>query len=247
MRGLAVRAGAVAGTVVLLVCAVPARGQDGLGTVEGTVLLSGPAPRNRLIPMGADPNCLMINAGKKIRQETVVADEEGRLANVLVQLEGSSLPRSAPVSPVSTTPLVVSQEGCMYRPRVSAARIGQTLKVVNLDDTLHNVHARSDQGTDFNVSQPLTGMEHEFELTRPEILRLRCEVHPWMESYVAVLDHPWFAVTGTDGAFSIENVPPGSHTVVIWHERFGESRQEVQVPPAETVRIELTFAPATAE
>ena len=236
---------ALAVALPLLAVAAPITGQESPGAVEGTVLLNGPAPRNRLIPMGADPNCLMINAGKKVRHEHVLADAEGRLANVLVRLEGSAAPQPAPAPGAA---LVIEQQGCMYRPRVAAARVGQMLRIVNRDDTLHNVHSQSDQGTDFNVSQPLAGMEHEIELKNPEIvLHLRCEVHPWMESYVAVLEHSWFAVTGADGAFSLENVPPGSHTVVTWHERFGEARQVVQVSSGETTRVELSYSPETAQ
>ncbi len=207
------------------------------GTIEGKVVFDGRPRRNPLISMGADPNCLSINAGKKVVQELVALHPDKSVGNVLVHLTGD-IPYSGAAP---SEALTIVQEGCTYHPRVAAAMTGQTLAVRNKDSTLHNIHTQSDAGNSFNVGQPKAGMEYEHKLRGEEILRLKCDVHPWMTGFVGVKSHPYFAVTGDGGTFKIEGVPAGSYTIEAWQERLGVVEQTVEVKDGETTTVDFTY------
>lgn len=207
------------------------------GTIKGHIRLAGKAPGNPIIRMGMDPMCSQINAGKRVVQETVVASLDGSLANVFVSLQGSF-----PRAPLPTEPVTIDQRACVYSPRVVGMRLGQSLLVRNSDALLHNVHGLSAHGNGFNVSQPTAGMVQTFRpATEEMMLRIKCDVHSWMTSYVGVVGHPYFAVTGSGGTFEIANVPAGTHTIQSWHERFGVLTQTVHVRGGATATVELTF------
>lgn len=211
--------------------------QPGSGAISGRVHLTGPSPGNPIIRMGADPLCSRLNRGTRVAQEAVVASVDGALANVFITLDGSFPETAAPTSAIT-----LDQAGCVYFPRVVGVRVGQPLAVRNSDQLMHNVHGVSAADNGFNVSQPTAGMAQEFPMTGEEtMLRLRCDVHSWMTAYVGVVSHPYFAVSGTDGAFNLVGVPPGTYTVRIWHERFGELTQTVRVGPGETTMIDFGF------
>ncbi len=209
------------------------------GTIEGKVIYTGKAGRNPLIRMGADPNCLTINAGKKVVQDMVSLNEDGSVDKVFVHIvDDVAYDGGAPAEPI-----LVEQEGCIYHPRISGAVTGQTMKIRNNDSTLHNIHTNSDAGNSFNVGQPKAGMEHDHKLRGTEVmLRLKCDVHPWMVGYVGIKSHPYFAVTGDGGAFTIENVPAGSYTVQAWQERLGAFDQTIEVKDGETTTVEFSIA-----
>jgi hypothetical protein len=212
------------------------------GTLKGHVRLNGTPPGNAVIRMAVDPMCSKLNAGKRPVQETVVASADGSLANVFVKLDGTF-----PPTPVPSTPVVIDQAGCLYIPRVVGARVGQTLQVRNSDRLLHNVHAQSTHANSFNVGQPLAGASYDFRLRDEEtMLRLGCDIHRWMTSYVGVVNHPYFAVSSVTGAFEIASVPPGSYTVQAWHEQFGTISQAVRVRAEATTSLDLAFTPAAS-
>jgi len=209
----------------------------GVGTIKGRVLFTGTAIRNPLIGMGADPNCVKINAGTKVNQEIVIVNPNGTLANVLVAIVGE-----VPGAAVPKTPLVIEQKGCVYHPRMSAAMVGQKLHIINNDDTLHNITGVSQKGNRFSLAQPTAGMTFDFTLKDPEILMLvRCQIHKWMLGYIGVVSNPFFDVTQADGAFTLRNVPVGKYTVETWHERYGRQRKEVEVSDGGTAVVDLTY------
>ena len=72
---------------------------------------------------------------------------------------------------------------------------------------------------------------------------MQCDVHPWMRAALGVVDHPYFAVTGLDGAFTLGRVPAGQYTLAAWHPRLGKRQQEIEVAAGATTRVEITFAP----
>jgi hypothetical protein len=227
------------GTVIAIFAAgvlLSVSAQSG-GTIAGHVKLTGAAPPNAVIKMGADPNCLKINAGKRVVQQTVVRAEDGGLMNAFVNVQGSFPQAAAP--PASA---VIEQQGCVYHPRVQGARVGQTLEVKNSDATLHNIHSMSTKGNDFNVGQPLPGMVYKYQLKSEEVmLHVKCDVHSWMTGYVAVVLHPYFAVTDAPGAFTIANVPAGKQTVQVWHEQYGTLTQTVDVKAGGTTAVEFAY------
>jgi plastocyanin len=208
----------------------------GRGTIKGHVKLTGKLPGNPVIRMGMDPMCAKANAGKQVVQETVMAALDGSLANVFVSLEGTF-----PPTPVSSEPVVIDQRACVYRPRVVGARVGQTLQVRNSDDLIHNVHSLTEKGNAFNISEPKAGMVQSFKLKDAEILRIKCDVHRWMTTYVGIVGNPYFAVSNDGGNFEIANVPPGSYTIRAWHELYGPVTQRVAVRAGATATINFSY------
>ena len=136
------------------------------GTIEGHVKLTGAAPANPLIRMGRDPICAKLNQGKRPVQEIVVRAEDGGLANAFVEVEGSF-----PSTPVPADPVVINQRNCMYVPRVVGARVGQTLRLINSDTLLHNLHSISAKGNEFNETQPHSDMVFNYKLKAEETMR----------------------------------------------------------------------------
>jgi len=213
------------------------------GTIKGHIRLSGEEPGNPVIRMGRDPMCAAINKGKQVVQEAVVASLDGSLANVFVRLQGT-----LPATPVPNEPVTLDQRACVYVPRVMGIRVGQTLQVRNDDELLHNVHSLSTKNNTFNVSEPKAGMVQQFKMKDEEVmLRIKCDVHSWMTTYVGIVSHPYFAVSGAAGTFEIPNVPAGSYSIVAWQERYGEKTQMVRVNPGATTTVEFVYqSPATS-
>jgi plastocyanin len=211
--------------------------QSGGGTIEGHVKLTGTPPRNAPIAMGADPNCLKINAGKRVVQERVLKATDGGLGNVFVHVQGAFPQSSAPSASV-----VIDQQGCIYHPRIQGARVGQTLEVKNSDQTLHNVHSLTTKNNAFNRGQPQAGMVFKFPLKAEEVmLHIKCDVHPWMVGYIGVVTHPYFGVTDPTGAFTIANVPSGKQTVQVWHELYGPLTQTVDVKAGAATTADFSY------
>jgi len=143
------------------------------------------------------------------------------------------------------------QQGCVYLPRIQGARVGQTLEVKNSDQTLHNIHSLTTKSNAFNTGQPRAGMVFKFQLKAEEVmLRLKCDVHPWMVGHVGVVSHPYFAMTDATGTFTIANVPAGKHPVQVWHERYGPLTQTVDVKAGATMSVDFSYTgdekPSTA-
>jgi len=232
-------AAAAAATLVTFgITSTPIAGQAGNGTIAGHVKYTGPTPVNPIIRMGADPRCNKLYVGKRPTAPTFVVGTDGAFANVLVNLDGSF-----PATPVPATPAVLGQKDCQYAPRVLGARIGQTLQVTNEDPTEHNVHSLSKAGNDFNRTQLINGKPFDFTLKAGELLRITCDSHTWMTAYVGIFDNPYFAVSGTDGSFTIANVPAGKQTVKALHEVMGMQTQMVDVQAGKTTTVDFTFAP----
>jgi plastocyanin len=207
------------------------------GTIKGHVKLSGKLPGNPVIRMGMDPKCAQANAGKRVVQEAVAAALDGSLANVFVHLQGTF-----PATPVPAEPVVIDQRACVYVPRMVGARVGQTLQVKNSDDLLHNVHGLSAKNNSFNISEPKAGMVQNFKLKDEEVmLRIKCDVHSWMTTYVGIVTNPYFAVTGEGGTFQIPNVPAGTYTILTWHERYGPQMQSVRVRAGATTTVDFVY------
>ena len=235
-RALAVAALVAAGLAVphpsTFVAAAPAAN----GTIKGRTVLAGTPPGNPMIRMGVDPACRAASKNPKPVQEIVVVSPDGGLANVFVKLAGTF-----PATPVPSGAVVIDQAGCVYAPRVVGARTGQKLRVRNSDRLLHNVHSQS-QVNAFNVGQPTAGVANDFVLkAEPGMLRIGCDIHRWMTTYVGVVDHPYFDVSSQEGAFDIENVPAGTYQLQAWHERFGTLTETIRVPSGGTATVTLTF------
>ena len=246
MRSFVIICVAAICAVAVSSCRKPADLEDGpavspaaRGSVRGHVRIDGPVPANDVIRMNADPMCNKANGGQRVPDEGVAAAADGSLANVFVELVGDF-----PDTPVPAEPVSIVQRGCMYRPRVIGLRVGQALQIRNSDDGLHNVDGVSTERDDFNVSQPLSGMTNTFHPRDPGILRLKCDVHTWMVAFVGVVAHPFFAVTGADGAFTLRDVPEGAYSVRTWHERVGTITAPVRVEGGHDANVDIVYRDA---
>ncbi|HEX7829271.1 MAG TPA: carboxypeptidase regulatory-like domain-containing protein [Thermoanaerobaculia bacterium] len=204
-------------------------------TVAGLVKFEGTAPKMPPTPMNADPTCASQHPTTPTSEEVVVG-AGGELANVLVYVE------NGPATPVPG-PAMLDQKGCMYSPHVSAVQAGQVVKIKNSDPTLHNVHAMPKVNSQFNEGQPVQNMvaDKKFDKVEPAPFVIKCDVHGWMKSYMAVLPNSYHSVSQTNGTFSIANLPPGNYTLVAWHEKYGSQKQQVTVGAKETKQVTFTF------
>jgi len=210
--------------------------QGGTGTITGHVKLTGPAPGNPIIRMGMDPMCAKLNAGKRPIQEFVVVSDNGGLANAFVDLQGNFPNSAAPAAPVT-----LEQRNCVYTPRVVGARAGGTLRIVSNDNLAHNVHSGGAVNP-FNFTEQKAGASRDITLKGPDVMmRVGCDIHSWMVAYVGVETHSYYAVSGGDGTFKIANVPPGKRTIRVWHERFGQLTQTVNVAAGQTANVEFAY------
>jgi plastocyanin len=206
-------------------------------TLKGIVRFDGKAPLAKPISMSADPVCAKQHPTPVMTQE-VMADGKGGLQNVIVYVaEGLGDQKFDPPA----QPIVVEQKGCMYAPHVMAVRANQTLQVVNEDQTSHNIHPQPVNNREWNKAEP-PGTKMEETFAREEIaIPVKCNLHPWMKSYIAVFKHPFFAVTAKDGSFDLSNLPPGTYTIKAWHEKLGTSTQTVTIAGNETKEINFVF------
>jgi plastocyanin len=209
------------------------------GTLSGKIVFKGRKPAPKKIDMDQDAACAKLHKGGGRIDEDLMVNKDGTLANVFVYvkagLEGKRFE-------VPSTPVKLDQNGCWFQPRVLGIQTGQTLSVTNSDPVTHNVHPMARVNREWNQSQgggdpPLTR-----RFTEPEIMvPVKCNIHRWMRAWIGVLEHPYFAVTGSDGSFEIRNLPPGEYTVAAWQESLGAQEQSVKVGPSEHASVAFTF------
>jgi hypothetical protein len=210
--------------------AVPA----GRGEVRGAVTFTGAVPAAADVPPSNDPAC----EGMSTKDMSVVV-KDGKLANVLVRVRGN-VP-GAPPAPA--TPVTVDQSKCTYVPRVQGAVTGQPVAFKNSDGTLHNVRGLVGTKAAFNIAQPPSGAPVQKPVPADaEVLKLKCDVHPWMTAFVVTNPNPYFTTTGADGAFSLQGLPPGTYTVEAWHESLGTKTAEVTVKDEAPAEVSFAFS-----
>ena len=208
---------------------------SGTAAIRGTVTLTGTPPEMPLTKRDADPFC----ARTPMKDQEVVVGPGGGLQNVIVRITKGITGNYEP----PMTNVTLDQTQCMYKPRVAVIMAGQSLLVRNSDQTLHNIHGYKGTSTLFNQAEVpgLPAIAKTFKDATGEILKFKCDVHPWMTAYVGVMGHPFFAVTGPDGKYEIPKVPAGKYTVEAWHERFGTKSQEVTVEAGKPLALAFSF------
>ena len=206
------------------------------GSVSGTVALMGTAPPGQPINMSSDPYCVEQGGGST---QTVMVGANNALQNVFVYVKDGLGNLKFPVPQAA---VVLDQQKCTYLPRVFGIQAGQTLEIVNSDNTLHNIHAMPQANREFNRGQALQGMKHTHVFSVGEVMvPFKCDVHKWMNAWVGVLDHPFYGVTGASGTFDLKGLPPGTYTIEAWHEKLGTQTQTVTIGPKETKTVAFTF------
>jgi plastocyanin len=208
------------------------------GTITGQVHFQGKRPAPKMIDMSEEPACVEAHHGKAY-DESLVVDKHGDLANAFVYvksgLEGKTFA-------VPTTPVVIDQKGCWFRPRVLGIQVGQSLQVINSDPVTHNIHPMAEVNRAWNHSQGAGDPPIARKFIKPEIMiPVKCNIHSWMHAFIGVLDNPYFAVSQDDGKYAIENLPPGTYTIGVWQEKLGTQEQQVTIAPSGKAEANFTF------
>jgi plastocyanin len=213
------------------------------GVLVGRVSFQGTPPAPDRLRMQTDKSCLQGDAPNPV-DNAVLVSESGGLQNAFVYVKDGL--DAAYSFTVPAAPKILDQKGCIYTPRVVGVMTGQSLEVVNSDETLHNVHALPMANEEFNRGQRLKGERLSKTFSVPEVMvRFKCDVHGWMAAYVGVMAHPFFAVSDADGRFEINGLPPGTYTVGLWHEKFGMQEQKITIGPKDTQTLNYTVSATT--
>lgn len=204
--------------------------------IKGVVNFEGIPPQGKKLNLPS--GCQKPGEGDVYSNEVIV--HEGRVQNVLVRItkgiEGQKF------SDVPSEEVKLDQRGCMYTPRVTAARVGQKVTFINSDPIFHNVRSVTKENQKFNMAMPKKDQRETKVFTKPEIfLQTKCSVHPWMGAYVAVMEHPFYSVTNAKGEFTIPKLPVGSYTIEAWHEVFGTQTQNITVTDSGLSELVFSF------
>ncbi|MDP2654204.1 MAG: carboxypeptidase regulatory-like domain-containing protein [Candidatus Omnitrophota bacterium] len=220
-------------------------GSSWAATLTGTVKYDGTVPKFKALKMDADPVCLTHHAAE-VYPETLVLGDGNTMGNVFVHVKSGLASQNFPAP---AEEIVITQKGCQYSPHVIGVMVGQPVKILNPDGTLHNVHALSKENEEFNTAMPKYRTEMIKVFTKPEFMfPIKCDVHPWMGAWIAVMPHPFFSVTPKEGTFTIANLPAGTYEIEAWHEKLGAQKTSVTVTADETKTLDFTFSkPATKE
>ena len=218
------------------------------GTITGKVSLTGDAPAPKPIDMNADAACASKNPNA-VAEDVVVKD--GKIEYVFVYIKDGQLTDGKKIGSLSfqpsSTPVVLDQDGCHYKPHVLGIQTNQKFQVKNSDPTAHNVNVQPKGNAPWNQSQPPNAPVIEKTFTRAEtLIPVKCNQHPWMKAWIGVLKHPFYAVSREDGSFEIAGVPPGKYTVTAWHEKYGEKTMDVTVGDKGSATADFTYSPTAS-
>ena len=182
------------------------------GTLTGNVTYEGKLFKRRPIKMDQDAKCGVGQTEKALTEDFLVND--GNFENVLIWIKDAK-------GFIPTDAAKLDQKGCLYFPHILPLMAGQELVISNSDDADHNVHSMAEVNSNFNDPQAAGGAELTYKFNEPEEpFYIKCDVHPWMKTWVLVSNNPYFAVTDSEGNYSIENIPPGEYEVIAWQEKF---------------------------
>ena len=198
---------------------------DETGTITGQVMWEGERPEPKKDLAMDDPKttegCKHGEGGALDKKDdTVLIDEKGGVANVVLTIEVKDFERTVP-----TDPILFDQEGCRFKPHVAVVPVGGTLRFDNSDDTNHNIHTFAKKNTSVNKNIS-GGTNFDQVLDKAEVIDIKCDIHPWMKGYVVVTDATHYAISNVDGTFKIEGLPPGEYELAWWHEEFGKGKTE---------------------
>ena len=225
----------LAGFTILTASAVALAGPPSGGTVSGKVTYEGTPAKMKPIDMSKEPVCAKMYTTPPT-SETVVTGPGNTLEDVVVYVSAGAPDQGAPSAPATFT-----QKGCRYIPHVLAFQVNQEFKILNEDQTSHNIHPLPKLNREWNKSQPPGTPAITEKYDKAEFIPVKCNVHPWMHGQFAVLKNSHYAVTENGGAFTLANLPPGKYTITAWQESYGEQSQDVTIAGTETKTITFVF------
>jgi hypothetical protein len=205
----------------------------GKGVIKGKLTFAGTKP-----PLKSVGGAKCHAAAAEVPEDYLLVNDKNELANVVVYLKDPPAVDAPPPPPP-----VMDQKNCVYIPHVVALQAGQSLKITSSDPTLHNFHAfgkangESNFGVNVGEVKPIACKAAEFDPP----MRVKCDVHPWMSGFVAVFDHPFFAVTKADGSFEITGLPAGNYNLVFWHEKLPRQEKQITVTEDKPAEISVTM------
>lgn len=204
--------------------------------IMGVVNFVGQPPQGKLLRL---PNaCAKQHQGEVYSDEVIV--KNGKLQNVLVRISKGLEKRI--YNDVPNTIVEIDQRGCIYKPRVAAVRINQVVEFINSDPIIHNVKSLTEKNEKFNIMMPKQGQRERRSFQNAELLlETKCSFHPWMSSYIAILDHPFYAVTNQKGEFELNGVAPGKYEIEVWHETLGVQKREIEIAENKDVILEFSY------
>jgi plastocyanin len=206
--------------------------KDG-GSVSGTVKFKGTAPAPKKLDVSKDKE--VCGKSPKVDQSLVV--NNGNLANAVVTITDIKSGKK-----IDAKKVTLDQKGCEYQPHVLAFPVGTTVEILNPDGILHNVHSYSKVNSPFNLAQPKFKKTMDVKIDKPEAIEVKCDVHGWMHGWLVATESPYVAVTDNSGNFKLTDVPPGSYTVELWHEKLGKNTQKVTVKAKEDAKVNFEVA-----
>jgi plastocyanin len=222
-----------ASRIAIMLIGLCASGMTAGASIKGVVVVSGAVPAQKKVDVTIDqyvcgtekdPGDLLVSPRKELR-------------NAVVWLE---TPPPGATKPEPSAKAEMDQNGCVFIPRVVVVPAGGTVDFLNSDRLLHNIHATPKLNVSFNRTQPKS-RTIPVTFAKPEIVKINCDLHSWMVGWVVVGAHPYYAITGADGQFSFDNLPPGKYKLNVWHERLGtvEATAIAGEPQAARVSVEM--------
>lgn len=235
------RGPALSALLALSLCALPARAYQSEvvangGKIRGTIHYGGAAFKPAPLEVSKDRDAC---AAHPLFDQSLMVGRDGGLANVVV-----TLPDSAKGEPLQPTTVIFDQRGCEYTPHLAAFPAGSTIAVRNSDGILHSIHTESTANPVIDMAQPGFKQTIRITIAKPEVIKVTCDAHNWMEGWWYATSNPYYAVTDAHGHYAISNVPPGSYTVAVWQEKLGTQSRRLTINPGATTTADFTFAPA---
>ena len=221
--------------MLILGCGLVANSLSKAADITGVVTFKGTPPAEKeIVPLENDPTCGALHTEKPFTHFYAVG-ANGGLGDVVVALSVTGQSTGA-----SAAPAVLDQKGCIYVPGIMAVQTGQKIVVKNSDPCIHNVHTVSKAANqEHNDAQMSGGADLTYTFDKPEqFMKFQCDVHPWMFAWVTIVDSPYYSLSGTDGSFTIKNVPPGKYTITASHRKLGTQTLEVEVKDSD-VKVEF--------
>ncbi|MCC7211414.1 MAG: hypothetical protein E3K40_10025 [Candidatus Brocadia sp.] len=207
--------------------------QDG-GTIAGVVKFDGDAPATKVLKVDKDEQTC--GHDNKMSEELVINGESKGIKNAVVSLVDIAAGKKAEIMTAT-----LDQKECLFIPHVLAVFAGASVDLLNSDNVMHNLHSWSIKNPGFNEGVSGGGkMTKKFDL--PEVVKITCDVHKWMSSFIVVKANPYFAVTDENGRFKIENVPAGSYKIEAWQEKLGKKTADVTVKSKEEAAVDFVYA-----